>query len=153
MKDSKSGQLRPLKNSSFKWPKTCSVAPLSRQFPLRDMLWVTSAFFRRRVHFSCWYCQPMSECNTGFAPSGILSSRRSSRSSCCSMSGLVEVDQATISLLPKSYTGAKYALPQGCLNSVTSVPIFCHGPSAEKSRPMTFSKVSPTAPLYELYLW
>lgn len=69
------------------------------------------------------------------------------------MSGLVEVDQAAISLLPKSYTGAKYALPQGCLNSVTSVPIFCHGASAEKSRPMTFSKVSPTTPLYELYLW
>ena len=37
MKDSKSGQLRPLKNSSFKWPKTCSVAPLSRRFPLRDV--------------------------------------------------------------------------------------------------------------------
>lgn len=32
------------------------------------------------------------------------------------------------------------------------MPIFCHGPSAEKSRAMTFSKVSPTRPLYELYL-
>lgn len=41
-------------------------------------------------------------------------------------------------------------MPQGCLNSVTSVPIFCHGASAPKSRPMTFSKVSPTLPLYEL---
>ena len=60
---------------------------------------------------------PCPECSTGLAPSGILSSSRSSRSSCCSMLGLVEVDQATISLLPKSYTGAKYALPQGCLNS------------------------------------
>ena len=64
-----------------------------------------------------------------------------------------DVDHATISLPPKSCTGARYALPQGCLNSVTPVPVFCHGASAEKSRPMAFSKVSPATPLYELYLW
>ena len=59
------------------------------------------------------------------------------------MSGPADVDHATISLPPKSCTGARYALPQGCLNSVTPVPVFCHGASAEKSRPMAFSKVSP----------
>ena len=69
------------------------------------------------------------------------------------MSGPADVDHATISLPPKSCTGARYALPQGRLNSVTSVPVFCHGASAEKSRPMAFSKVSPATPLYELYLW
>lgn len=95
----------------------------------------------------------LSECRTGVAPSGSFTSSRSSRASCCAMSGLVDVDQATISLLPKSYTGVKQALPQGCLNTVTSVPIFCHGAAVEKSRPMTFSNVSPTAPLYELYPW
>ena len=77
------------------------------QLPFLDMLWTIPAAFSRPHQPACWYCQPMSECSTGLAPSGILSSRRSSRSSCCSMSGLVEVDQATISLLPKSYTGAK----------------------------------------------
>lgn len=39
------------------------------------------------------------------------------------------------------------------MNSATSVPIFSHGVAAEKSRPVTFSNVSPTTPLYELYLW
>ena len=43
-------------------------------------------------------------------------------------------------------------MPNEHLNSVTSVPIFCHGPSASKSRPSTFPKVSPASPLYELYL-
>lgn len=33
------------------------------------------------------------------------------------------------------------------LNSVTSVPSFCHGPSAPKSLAMTFSNVLPTSPL------
>ena|GEM_PF-6903521 len=44
-------------------------------------------------------------------------------------------------------------MPKEGLNSVTSVPAFSRGPSAPKSRPMTFPKVSPTSPLYELYLW
>lgn len=69
------------------------------------------------------------------------------------MSGLADADHATISSLPKSCTGAKQALPQGCLNPVASAPIFCHGPSAAKSRPMTLPDVSPTAPLHEPYLW
>ena len=49
----------------------------------------------------------LSECATGVAPSGSFASSRSSRASYCAMSGLVDVDHATISLLPKSYTGAK----------------------------------------------
>ena len=36
---SKSGHFLSLKNSSFKCPKTCSVAPLPMRFPLRDMDW------------------------------------------------------------------------------------------------------------------
>ena len=60
MKDSKSGHVLPRKNSSLMWPSTCSAAPSSMQFPLRDMLWVISAFLRRRVRLLCWYCQPMS---------------------------------------------------------------------------------------------
>ena len=36
--------------------------------------------------------------------------------------------------------GARYALPNEHLNSVTSVPIFCHGPSAAKSH--AFARVS-----------
>lgn len=39
------------------------------------------------------------------------------------------------------------------MNSVTSVPVFSHGVAAEKSRPVTFSNVSPTTPLCELCLW
>lgn len=58
-------------------------------------------------HAACWYCQPMSLWSTGVAPSGIYASSWSSSSACCAMSGLVDVDHATISLLPKSYTGAK----------------------------------------------
>ncbi|WP_449133151.1 hypothetical protein [Senegalimassilia anaerobia] len=89
----------------------------------------------------------MSDCMMGWAPSGALGSGIASISSCCIRLGCSDIDQATISLLPKSYTGAKCALPHLCLNSVTSVPGFCHGPSAEKSRPSRFSKVSPTTPL------
>ena len=66
------------------------------------------------------------------------------------MPGLAGVDHATISLPPKSHAGARYALPRGCLDSLASVPIFRHGPPAEKSRPTAFPKVSPTTPLYEL---
>ena len=31
------GPCPPRKSSSFKWPNTCSAAPLSRRFPLRDV--------------------------------------------------------------------------------------------------------------------
>lgn len=41
-------------------------------------------------------------------------------------------------------------MPHGFLISVTPLPIFCHDASAEKSRLMTFSKVSLTTPLQEL---
>ena len=83
----------------------------------------------------------------GFLPPGTFGSSMSSISFCWAMSGCREIDRAAISQLPKSNAGAKYAFPQGCLNSVTSVPIFSHGPSAAKSRPSTFSKVFPTTPL------
>ena len=43
LKDSKSGHVLPRKNSSFKWPNTRSVVPLSMQLPLRDMLCTTPA--------------------------------------------------------------------------------------------------------------
>lgn len=43
-------------------------------------------------------------------------------------------------------------MPKEHLNSVTSVPIFCQGPSAAKSRLSTFPEVSPTFPLYEPWL-
>lgn len=62
------------------------------------------------------------------------------------MSGLVDTDQETISFVQKSQTGAKYALPQGCLNSVTSVPSFSHGAPARKSRAIRLSNLSPTGP-------
>ena len=42
--------------------------------------------------------------------------------------------------------GEKY-IDANTLNSVTSVPSFCHGPSAPKSLAMTFSNVLPTSPL------
>lgn len=44
-------------------------------------------------------------------------------------------------------------MPPATLNSVTSVPSFCHGAPASKSLAITFSNVLPTTPLYELYLW
>lgn len=96
--------------------------------------------------------RPDRRCRSGVAPSGIFASSRSSRASRCAMSGPADVDHATISLPPKSCTGARYALPQGCLNSVTPVPVFRRGAAAEKERPMAFSKVSPATPLYELHL-
>ena len=95
----------------------------------------------------------MSECGTGAAPSGLAATSMASISSCRARSGRSETDRAAISLLPKSYTGARQALPNPHLNSVTSVPIFCQGPSAAKSRPSTFPEVSPTFPLYEPCLW
>ena len=91
-------------------------------------------------------CQPISPGGTGLVLSGILSSSRSSRITCCSMSGLVDVGYTMISLLSKSYDGAKQALLRGCSSSVTSVSIFRHGVPAEKLRPMAFSKISPTVP-------
>ena len=60
LKDSKSGHSRPRKNSSYMWPKTCSVAPLSMQLPFLDMLWTIPASFSLPHHAACWYCQPMS---------------------------------------------------------------------------------------------
>jgi len=95
----------------------------------------------------------MSECGTGAAPSGLAATSMASISSCRARSGCPETDQATISLLPKSQAGARWALPKESLDSVTSVPIFCQGPSAAKSRPSTFPEVSPTFPLYEPCLW
>lgn len=77
------------------------------QLPFLDMLWTIPASLSLPHHAACWYCQPMSLWSTGVAPSGIFASNWSSRASCCAMSGLVDVDHATISLLPKSYTGAK----------------------------------------------
>ena len=104
---SKSGHFLSLKNSSFKCPKTCSVAPLSMQLPFRDMLCTTPAFSSLLHHPACWYCQPISECSIGLAPSGFLDMNSSSSSCCWAMSGCSDVDQATISLLPKSQIGAK----------------------------------------------
>ena len=43
------------------------------------------------------------------------------------MLGCSDVDQATISLLAMSYTGARYALEPATLNSVTSVPSLENG--------------------------
>ena len=40
LKLSKVCQSWPQKNSSLRCPKTCSVAPLSMQLPVRDMLWM-----------------------------------------------------------------------------------------------------------------
>lgn len=57
-----------------------------------------------------------------------------------------DVGQATVSLLPKSCTGAKWALPHGRLSSVASVPVSSHGAPARKPRPITLSDVSPTLP-------
>ena len=54
------------------WPNTCSVAPLSIQLPFRDMLCTTPAFSSLLHHPACWYCQPISECSIGLAPSGFL---------------------------------------------------------------------------------
>ena len=50
---------------------------------------------------------PMSECMTGLAASGIFASRPSSISFCCAMFADRDMLQDTISLLPKSYAGAK----------------------------------------------
>ena len=76
----------------------------------------------------------MSLCMIGFLPSGIFGSSMPSISFCWAMSGAGNRPRG-FSQLPKSNAGAKYAFPQGCLNSVTSVPIFSHGPSAAKWRP------------------
>ena len=72
MKSSKQSHSLPLKSSSFMWPNTCSVAPLSMQLPFRDMLCTTPAFSSLLHHPACWYCQPISECSIGLAPSGFL---------------------------------------------------------------------------------
>lgn len=87
LKDSKSGRPQPWKNLSFRCPKTCSVAPSSRQPPFLDMPCTTFAALRRPTHSSCWHCQPMSERGTGLAPAGTFGSRRSSSSPCWARSG------------------------------------------------------------------
>ena len=102
MNSSKLGHVRFLKNSSFMWPKTCSVAPLSMQLPFLDMLCTTPASLSLSHQPACWYCQPISECRIGLAPSGFLATSWSSSSCCWAMFGCSDVDQATISLLPKS---------------------------------------------------
>ena len=53
LNDSKSVHLLPLKNSSFRWPKTCSVAPLSMQLPFRDILCTMPARSSLPVHAAC----------------------------------------------------------------------------------------------------
>ncbi len=40
------------------------------QLPLRDMLWMKPFSASVLMQVSCWYCQPMSECKIGLAPSG-----------------------------------------------------------------------------------
>ena len=72
LNDSKSVHLLPLKNSSFRCPKTCSVAPLSMQLPFRDILCTMPARSSLPVHAACWYCRPMSLWSIGLAPSGIF---------------------------------------------------------------------------------
>ena len=57
------------------------------------------------------------------------------------------IDHETTRLPQRSSTGARYALPQGWTNSVTSVASFSQGRLAEKSRPGRFSNVSPTLPM------
>ena len=43
----------------------------------------------------------------GSSPLGFAATSMASISSCCARSGCSETDQATISLLPKSYAGAR----------------------------------------------
>ena len=100
-------QSRPRKNSSLMCPNTCSVAPLSMQSPLRDMLWTIPIPSSAATNSACWYCQPMSVCMTGLAHPGLASASMESISRCCSRSGCSEIECATISLLPKSYAGAR----------------------------------------------
>ncbi len=101
------------------------------QLPLRDMLWMMPADSSIGAYDRCWYYQSLSECMTGLAPSGSLASSMSSMRSCCAMSGDPDMPPATISLVQKPSVGPQYALPPATLNSVTSVPSFCHGGGVE----------------------
>lgn len=128
--------------------RTPSMLALSKHVAFLDMLWVSPIFSRRLWKESCWYCQPWSECRiagpfkTGSSPSGI--------SIVWAKLGLLDTDQATISLLQRSITGERYALPPATLNSVTSVASFSIGPLAEESRFKTFLASFPCSPLEEL---
>ena len=62
-----------------------SVAPLSMQLPFRDMLCTMPASSSLPHHSACWYCQPMSECSIGLAPSGFLDTSWPGSSCCCAM--------------------------------------------------------------------
>ena len=63
LNESKSGQGRFLKNSSLRCPKTCSVAPLSRQLPFLDWIGngVLDSFLEDEPLFGEFLRTPVSE--------------------------------------------------------------------------------------------
>ncbi len=137
LKSSKQGHFLPRKNSSFIWPNTCSVAPLSMQLPFRDMLCTTPAS-SSRLH-----------------PPGLLvlpaHVRVQDRPGALGHLGHELVEQLVLLghvgmqrrgpgddlLAAEIVDRREVGLAPGLLDSVTSVPIFSHGPSAAKSLPMT----------------
>ena len=94
----------------------------------------------------------MSLWSMGSAPSGSFSSSMASSRCCWARSGCRLTSQATISLDPMSYMGARYALPPAALNSVTSVPSFTHGRSAAKVAFQQVRRLRARIAWYELYL-
>ena len=112
------------------WPKTCSVAPLSMQLPLRDMLW-TKPFSGERADVGRVLVLP-AHVRVQDRPRPLGAWPSMSMCEHLLLLGQVGAHARWSGRRSPCWRSRRPARGRPCrrssLNSVTSVPIFCHGP-------------------------